>query len=151
MKKMLTLVAALFAAATSALAATLYVTPTGAGNQDGSDWANAFAGIQAAVDAADAAYADDYTLHDILVTNGVYTPVLVSRNFALQVRSVNGAAETVIDGGGTNWCVRCYANGNYRTAPTFTGFTLRNANATGLPSASYGGGAQADRSRAWCR
>ncbi len=118
------------------------MTPTGAGNKDGSSWANAFAGIQAAVDAADAAYAADGTLHDILVTNGVYTPVLVSRNFALQVSSVNGAAETVIDGGGTNWCVRCYANGNYRTAPTFTGFTLRNANATGLPSASYGGGAQ---------
>ena len=36
--------------------ATLYVTPTGAGNKDGSSWANAFAGIQAAVDAADAAY-----------------------------------------------------------------------------------------------
>ena len=36
------------AATTTALAATLYVTPSGAGNQDGSDWANAFAGIQAA-------------------------------------------------------------------------------------------------------
>ena len=41
----------------TALGATLYVTPSGAGNKDGSDWANAFAGIQAAVDAADAAVA----------------------------------------------------------------------------------------------
>ena len=32
----------------TALGATLYVTPTGAGNKDGSSWANAFAGIQAA-------------------------------------------------------------------------------------------------------
>ena len=76
------------------VASTLYVTPTGAGNQDGSDWDNAFAGIQAAVDAADAAYAADGTLHDILVGDGTYTRVLVSRDFALQVRSQNGAAET---------------------------------------------------------
>ena len=48
MKKMQTLFAAMLAATTTALAATLYVTPTGAGNKDGSDWANAFAGIQAA-------------------------------------------------------------------------------------------------------
>ena len=92
--------AALFAAATTALA-DLYVTPTGAGNKDGSSWANAFAGIQAAVDAADAAYAADGTLHEIIVGDGTYTRVVVSRNFALQVRSVNGAAATVIDGGGT--------------------------------------------------
>ena len=113
----------------TALGATLYVTPAGAGNKDGSDWANAFAGIQAAVDAADAAYAADGTLHEILVTNGVYSRVVVSRNFALQVRSVNGAAETIIDGYNTNNCVRCYAGWNYTTAPTFTGFTLQNGNA----------------------
>ena len=47
MKKMLALVAALFAAATTAFA-DLYVTPTGAGAKDGSSWVNAFAGIQAA-------------------------------------------------------------------------------------------------------
>ena len=119
---------------------TLYVTPSGAGNKDGSSWANAFAGIQAAVDAADAAYAADGTLHDILVTNGVYTPVLVSRNFALQVRSVNGAASTVIDGCNTNGCIRCYANGSFKT-PTFTGFTLRNGDVTGEPNYADGGGA----------
>ena len=50
--------AGVVAFATHALiASTLYVTPTGAGNRDGSSWANAFAGIQAAVDAVDAAVA----------------------------------------------------------------------------------------------
>ena len=91
--------AALIMVATSAttlFGSTLYVTPTGAGNQDGSSWANAFAGIQAAVDAADAAYAADGTLHEIIVGDGTYSRVVVSRNFALQVRSVNGAASTVI-------------------------------------------------------
>ena len=142
MKKMLLTLAALFAAATTALA-NLYVTPTGAGNKDGSSWANAFAGIQAAVDAADAAYAADGTLHDILVGDGTYSRVVVSRNFALQVRSVNGAASTVIDGCNTNGCIRCYANGSFRT-PTFTGFTLRNGNVDILPDQNgsrYGGGA----------
>ena len=91
MKKMLLTLAALFAAATTAFA-DLYVTPTGAGAKDGSSWANAYAGIQAAVDAADAAYAADGTLHEIIVGDGTYTRVVVSRDFALQVRSVNGAA-----------------------------------------------------------
>ena len=127
MKK--TLLALLALCATAAFADTLYVTPAGAGNKDGSDWANAFAGIQAAVDAADAAYLADGTIHDVLVTNGVYTRVLVTNDFALQVRSVNGAAETVIDGYNTNGCIRCYANWRYTTAPTFTGFTLQNGNA----------------------
>ncbi|MBQ7190705.1 MAG: hypothetical protein IJR99_14950 [Kiritimatiellae bacterium] len=96
MKK--TLIALLALCGTATFADTLYVTPAGAGSQDGSSWANAFAGIQAAVDAADAAYAADGTLHDILVTNGVYSRVALSRDFALQVRSVNGAASTIIDG-----------------------------------------------------
>ncbi len=61
MKKLALLLALL---AATAAKADLYVTPTGAGNKDGSSWANAFAGIQAAVDAVDAAYAADGTLHD---------------------------------------------------------------------------------------
>lgn len=142
-KTLFALFAALFAAFTPALADTLYVTPTGAGNKDGSDWANAFAGIQAAVDAADAAYAADGTLHEIIVGDGTYSRVVVSRNFALQVRSQNGAASTVIDGYNTNGCIRCFANG-FVTAPTFTGFTLRNGNVdilTGNDNVRYGGGA----------
>ena len=79
-KVMLATLAVLFAASIPAFGATLYVTPTGAGNKDGSDWANAFAGIQAAVDVATAAYAADGTLHDILVGDGTYSRVVVSRD-----------------------------------------------------------------------
>ncbi len=140
MKKTLLALLALLCTPFALRADTLYVTPTGAGNKDGSSWANAFAGIQAAVDAADAAYDADGTLHDILVGDGTYTRVVVSRNFALQVRSQNGAASTIIDGYGTNGCVFCYASG-YKTAPTFTGFTLRNGDVTGDPDHSDGGGA----------
>ena len=142
MKKMLLTLAALFAAATSALA-DLYVTPTGAGAKDGSSWANAFAGIQAAVDAVDAAVAADanYAIPTIRVADGTYTRGVVSRNMALDVRSENGAAATIIDGFNTNRCVLCYANG-FKTTPTFTGFTLRNGNVTGFSGTdSWGGGA----------
>ena len=141
-KTLLVTLAALFAALTTAFGATLYVTPTGAGSQDGSDWANAFAGIQAAVDAADAAYAADGTLHEILVGDGTYPRVVVSRDFALQVRSQNGAASTVIDGYGTNNCVDVRLSGyvNFGQQPTFTGFTLRNGNVRGL-TYDRGGGA----------
>ena len=144
MKKMLLTLAALFAAATSAFA-DLYVTPTGAGNKDGSDWANAFAGIQAAVDAVDAAWLanPDYAIPVIQVADGTYTRVVVTNDLALDVRSVNGAASTVIDGYGTNNCVRCYANWNYPKSPTFTGFTLRNGDArkAGNWNETDGGGA----------
>ena len=135
--------AAVAVAASAAFGATLYVTPTGAGNQDGSSWANAFAGIQAAVDAADAAYAADGTLHDILVGDGTYTRVLVSRDFALQVRSQNGAASTIIDGYGTNGCIYVYTGSSFSQAPTFTGFTLRNGDDADLNDYPYynGGGA----------
>ena len=142
MKKTLLSFAALFAAATTALA-DLYVTPTGAGNTDGSSWTNAFAGIQAAVDFVDAAVAADanYPIPTIHVADGTYTRVAVSRDMALDVRSQNGAASTVIDGFNTNGCVFCYANNDYPTAPTFTGFTLRNGNVLGNSNYRYGGGA----------
>ena len=142
MKKMLLSFAALFAAATTAFA-DIYVTPTGAGNKDGSSWANAYAGIQAAVDAVDAAVAADanYAIPTIRVADGTYTRVVVSRDMALDVRSENGAAATIIDGFNTNGCVVCYASG-FKTTPTFTGFTLRNGNVTGFSNTdSYGGGA----------
>ena len=142
MKKMLLSFAALFAAATTAFA-DLYVTPTGAGNKDGSSWANAFAGIQAAVDAVEAAWlVDPYqAIPTIRVADGAYTRVTVSCNIALDVRSENGAAATIIDGFNTNRCVLCYAYG-FKTSPTFTGFTLRNGDVTGFSgNDSYGGGA----------
>ena len=143
MKKLLLSFAALFAAATTALA-NLYVTPTGAGNKDGSSWANAFAGIQAAVDFVDAAVAADanYAIPVIRVADGTYSRVSITNDIALDVRSENGAASTVIDGGGTNNCVDVRLSGytNFGQQPTFTGFTLRNGNVRGL-TYDRGGGA----------
>ena len=143
MKKTLLALLALLCTPFALRADTLYVTPTGAGNKDGSSWANAFAGIQAAVDAADAAYDADGTLHDILVGDGTYTRVVVSRDFALQVRSQNGAASTIIDGYGTNGCLYVYTGSSFPTAPTFTGFTLQNGDDADLDDYPYynGGGA----------
>ena len=144
MKKMLLTLAALFAAATTALA-DLYVTPTGAGNKDGSSWANAYAGIQAAVDHVDAAVAADanYPIPTIHVADGTYSRVSITNDIALDVRSVNGAAATVIDGGGTNNCVDVRLSGytNFGQSPKFTGFTLRNGNVRSLVYDRGGGAA----------
>ena len=125
--------------------ADIYVTPTGAGNKDGSSWANAYAGIQAAVDAVDAAVAADpnYAIPVIYVADGTYTRVVVTNDLALDVRSVNGAASTIIDGGGTNGCLYVYTGSSFPTAPTFTGFTLQNGDDADLDDYPYynGGGA----------
>ena len=103
MKKTLLALLALLCTPFALRADTLYVTPTGAGNKDGSSWANAFAGIQAAVDAVDAAVAADanYAIPVIRVADGTYSRVSITNDIALDVRSENGAASTVIDGGGT--------------------------------------------------
>ena len=131
MRKIWTKLAAVAFAVVPAVAfgATLHVTPEGAGSMDGSDWENACAGIQAAVDVAEAAFLAGEEVPDILVGDGTYGRVVVTNDFALDVRSANGAAAAIIDGGGTNNCVRCYANWRYPKSPTFTGFTLRNGNA----------------------
>jgi hypothetical protein len=129
--------------ATTTFGATLYVTPDGAGNKNGSDWGNAFAGIQAAVDAADAAFAADATIHEILVTNGVYSRVVIQRDYALTVRSVNGAESTVIDGAGTNNCISAIERGHYAVSPEFEGFTLRNGDVEHLADGQDNGGGAA--------
>ena len=125
--------------------ADLYVTPTGAGAKDGSSWANAFAGIQAAVDFVDAAVAADanYAIPVIRVADGTYSRVSITNDIALDVRSVNGAASTVIDGGGTNNCVDVRLSGytNFGQSPKFTGFTLRNGDVRSLVYDRGGGAA----------
>ena len=86
------------------------------------NWTSAATNIQAAVDAAVAG-------DDILVTNGLYPPVTVTK--AVFLRSVNGPAVTRIDGAGA---ARCVYLGD---AALLTGFTLTNG------SSSSGGGV-------WC-
>jgi len=93
---------------------------TGNDTSDGLSWATAKRTIQSAVD--DALNGDE-----VWVTNGVYAPVATD-NRTLTIRSVNGAASTVIDGGGTN---RCATLGHTfpQTNSVLVGFALRGGNA----------------------
>lgn len=126
---------------------TLYVNaaqPDDGG--DGLSWATAKRTIQGAADAA----VDGCV---VLVTNGVYNsgvtyyPSATNANrlvltYALTVRSVNGAAATVIEGSGTNFygtpgAIRCVA----MTKGRLEGFTLRKgATLAASSSSGYGAG-----------
>jgi hypothetical protein len=75
------------------------------------NWSSAARSIQ---DAVDAALAGD----EIVVTNGTYGGVVVDK--LLTLWSVNGAAVTTIDGGGTSRCVYL------RDGTSLSGFTLTN-------------------------
>jgi len=90
MKKMLLLAVAAVAAHVL-VASTLYVTPTGAGNKDGSSWANAFAGIQAAVDAADAAVATGAALAPRLARSARPTGAVRAPRLARSARPTGAA------------------------------------------------------------
>ena len=108
----------------SALAATFYVKPNGNDANDGSSWALAKQTIQAAITVASG---QDL----VLVADGTYGPIVVDKFTilpSLTIRSVNGPAVTIIDGGGSARCVELVST------VTLDGFTLTN----GL--ASIGGG-----------
>jgi hypothetical protein len=75
-------------------------------------WEMAATNIQDAVDVASVPGAL------VLVTNGIYAPLLVSK--PINIQSVNGSAVTLIDGGGTRRCV--YLANDAMLA----GFTLTN-------------------------
>ncbi|MBR6733506.1 MAG: InlB B-repeat-containing protein [Kiritimatiellae bacterium] len=72
----------------------------------------------------------------IVVADGVYAPI-VSNDKSITIRSVNGAAATVIDGGGTAICANLGAEDatGSMTNTVLRGFTLRNGH-----SAQDGGG-----------
>jgi hypothetical protein len=96
-----------------------YVSVSGAGNRDGTDPDNAFAGIQTAINVA--TNGDDV----IFVAAGVYPPI-VSSNQTVQILG-DPAATTIIDGGGTNRCATLIADDadtGGKTALAY--FTLRN-------------------------
>ncbi|MCL1856430.1 MAG: hypothetical protein FWF84_02145, partial [Kiritimatiellaeota bacterium] len=104
--------------AIAANAATYYVdasrpNDTGAGTS----WATAKRTIQAAVDIAGAG-------DGIVVTNGTYAPIKTA-NKAIAISSVNGAAATVIDGGGTSRCASL-GTSSTQTNTVLSGFTLTN-------------------------
>ena len=79
----------------------------------------------------------------IIVADGTYAPINTG-NKAITIQSVNGAAQTIIDGGypaATNRCVR--AGGySYETNTVIRGFTIQNGclNASGGSGAGVAGG-----------
>jgi len=113
-------------AAVPAWAATWYVNPSG-DNSDGTSWSKAKTTIQGGVDLAT-------TAGDVvMVTNGTYTlttPISVLY-FGITVKSVNGAASTIVNGGGVTRCL--YLN---HASAVVDGFTITNA----LSSSSGGAG-----------
>jgi parallel beta-helix repeat protein len=96
---------------------------------DGRSWSTAKKTIQAAIDLS-APY------DTILVTNGVYAPISTG-NKAITIQSVNGAAVTIIDGGGTN---RCATLGSFpiHVNTILVAFTLRNGNFSNGGGSYYG-------------
>ena len=76
----------------------------------------------------------------IVVADGTYAPIN-SGNKSITIRSVNGAAKTIIDGGypaATNRCV--YAGGNDgQTNTVIRGFTIQNGCTIGLASLNGAG------------
>ncbi|OQC14691.1 MAG: hypothetical protein BWX73_01691 [Lentisphaerae bacterium ADurb.Bin082] len=97
---------------------------------DGLSWDTAKKTIQAAIDRA-----DDGDL--ILVKPGVYAPI-VTDDKAIAIRSVNGAATTVIDGGGSQRCATL-SKSYYGRQTVLDGFTLRNGVATASGGGLFGG------------
>jgi PKD repeat protein len=94
----------------------VYVAPDGNDANDGSDWANAKATIQAGVDA------QGYEGAVVWITNGVYYPsseIWIDKD--IEVRSVNGPEVTIVDGSGSNRCFNLQ-----QSACVLDGFTITN-------------------------
>jgi hypothetical protein len=126
---LLSLAALLPIATTSAFAGAHYVDVNSTNaTPPYTSWATAATNIQ---DAVEAAVAGD----EVVVTNGVYSPVGLSKS--LNVRSINGARLTVIDGGGKSGCAYL-TNG-----ASLSGFTLTNGSVVDVDfgSGAVGGGA----------
>lgn len=95
-----------------------HVSPEGDDAADGLGWETARCTIQSAIDLA-------IDGDVILVTNGVYAPITVMGNPLIEIRSVEGASATIIDGGNTNRCAKL-GNDSSQTNVALVGFTLRN-------------------------
>ncbi|VGO16558.1 hypothetical protein PDESU_05149 [Pontiella desulfatans] len=113
-------------AAGTAIAGTWHVDPSSPQDGPGTSWPNAFHSIQDAVNAA-------ATGDTVLVTNGVYQPITVSKNITLS--SINGPDVTLVDGSNTSRCA--YVSG----LATINGFSFVNgfANEGGGVLCDHGG------------
>ncbi|MBP5510039.1 MAG: InlB B-repeat-containing protein [Kiritimatiellae bacterium] len=110
---------------------TWYVDTTGDNANQGDSASQAFKTIQHAIDKSVPGMT-------IVVADGTYAPIN-SNNKSITIQSVNGAANTIIDGGypaATNRCVRA-GSYSYETNTVIRGFTIQN----GCIKASSGSGA----------
>ena len=112
------------------MVADVYVDINATGANDGSSWKNAYTSLQVAI--------TESTVDDLIAVNdGVYAPIVTS-NKRITIESVNGAAVTIIDGGGTSMCATLGTLIGH-TSTVINGFTLTNGFTTGNGGGSYGG------------
>lgn len=99
-------------------ASTYYVDASRPDNSGaGTSWATAKKTIQAAINVS--------TANDtIIVTNGTYGPIS-STNQSITIQSVNGANQTIIDGGGVGRCASLGSTYSHRNT-VLKGFTIQN-------------------------
>ena len=95
----------------------------------GTSWATAYKTLQAAVDEA----LDDEIVY---VAAGVYDPIEVDDKFIL-IKSVSGAADTVVDGGGKTRCAKL-GKATVHHSVIMDGFTFTNGFATQGAGVQYG-------------
>ena len=95
----------------------------------GTSWATAYKTLQAAVDEA----LDDETVY---VAAGVYDSIEVDDKFIL-IKSVSGAADTVVDGGGKTRCAKL-GKVTVHHSVIMDGFTFTNGFATQGAGVQYG-------------
>lgn len=110
---------------------TIYVSPNGQHIMPYETWQNAATSINAAVDAAIVQGANAST---VMVTNGTYVLELgINLDKAIRLESVNGSADTIIDGNGKQRCFRITGS------PTIDGFTVRNGRIYGTGNSKGAG------------
>ena len=96
---------------------------------DGLSWGTAKRTIQSAVD-------NSLPGDTIIVADGVYAPVFTGDK-AVTIRSLNGKAASIIDGGGSNRCVTL-GSSSFHTKTVLSDFTLRNGTAESGGGSCYG-------------
>ena len=109
---------------------TYHVAPDGDDSNDGRSWSTARKTIAGAL-----RYAKSGDV--VLVGDGVYDRFSLVNDHFITIRSANGYAKTVIDGGGTNSCAVLGYDSSC-TNTVLEGFTLRNGYASNGGGASYG-------------
>ncbi|MBQ2629948.1 MAG: InlB B-repeat-containing protein, partial [Kiritimatiellae bacterium] len=101
---------------------------------EGTSWSQAFKTIQHAIDKSVAGMT-------VIVADGTYAPI-DSHNKSITIQSVNGATNTIIDGGYPVATNRCVLAGSYRgqTNTVIRGFTIQNGSTLGQTGGNNGGG-----------